>query len=89
MPARIGKLLLCFCDEVTGGLETFIAFKSHAVAIGDEASGLDQARRFQCVRAHEKARAQNETIGNAVGLVCDHAPYFDIEGADPDPVSQL
>ena len=58
LPAGIGKLLFCFRDEITGGLEALIIFKFHAVAVGDEAAGLDEAGCFQCVFTHEKARAQ-------------------------------
>src|SRR6185295_12881830 len=69
LPASIGKLLLCFHDEIAGHLEALIIFKSHTVAIGDKAPGLDEARCFQSVGAHEKARTQNESIGNSVWLV--------------------
>ena len=89
LPAGIGKLLSRSRDEIAGGLEALIIFKFHAVAIGNEAAGLDEAGCFQCIFAHQQARAQDEAIGNAVGLGGDDAAYGNVEGADLDGVAEL
>ena len=89
MPTGIGETCLCRLDDVFYGTEALICFEFDAVFIGDQASGLNEPCGFQCIRRHQHAGPENETIGNAVGFGCDGCADFGVDVADLYGVTKL